>query len=107
MALASWSQQQILDQLISGSSWSGSTISYAFPTTSSGIYGSQELTGFVGLNLTQQTAAERALQTWDDLIAPDMVRTTASNSNIEFGTSSTGVSFAHAYFPSIGSVWFW
>lgn len=106
MALASWSQQQILDQLISGSSWSGSTISYAFPTTSSGIYGSQELTGFVGLNLTQQTAAERALQTWDDLIAPDMVRTTASNSNIEFGTSSTGVSFAHAYFPSIGSVWF-
>ncbi|MBL8397830.1 MAG: M10 family metallopeptidase C-terminal domain-containing protein [Candidatus Accumulibacter sp.] len=106
MALASWSQQQILDQLISGNSWSGSTISYAFPTSSAAIYGSQELAGFVGLNAAQQTAAERALQTWDDLIAPDMVRTTASDSNIEFGTSSTGVSFAHAYLPSVGSVWF-
>ncbi|HMW16620.1 MAG TPA: M10 family metallopeptidase C-terminal domain-containing protein [Accumulibacter sp.] len=106
MALASWSQQQILDQLISGYSWSGSTISYAFPTSSTAIYGSQELAGFVGLNAVQQAAAERALQTWDDLIAADMVRTTASDSNIEFGTSSTGVSFAHAYFPSISSVWF-
>jgi hypothetical protein len=28
MALASWTQQQILDQLISGSRWSGPTITY-------------------------------------------------------------------------------
>ncbi|WP_300334416.1 M10 family metallopeptidase C-terminal domain-containing protein [Accumulibacter sp.] len=106
MALATWTQQQILDQLISGYSWSGSTITYAFPTAASGMYGSQELAGFVGLNATQQTAAERALQTWDDLIAPDLVRTTTGGSNIEIGTSSTGVSYAHAYYPSIGSVWF-
>ncbi|TLD44085.1 MAG: Serralysin C [Accumulibacter sp.] len=107
MALASWTQQQILDQLISGYSWSGSSISYAFPTAASGMYGgNNELPGFVGLNATQQAAAERALQTWDDLIAPNLVRTTAGNSNIEIGTSSTGVSYAHAYYPSIGSVWF-
>jgi len=106
MALASWTQQQILDQLISGSRWSGPTITYAFPTAASGIYGSQELSGFVGLNAQQQAQAERALQTWDDLIAPDMVRTTATTSNIEFGTSTTGVSYAHAYFPTTGSVWF-
>lgn len=106
MALASWTQQQILDQLIYGESWSGTTITYAFPTSSAGIYGTQELSGFVALNATQQAAAERALQTWDDLIAPDMLRTTSSSSNIEFGTSSTGVSFAHAYQPSVGSIWF-
>ncbi|HRL75763.1 MAG TPA: M10 family metallopeptidase C-terminal domain-containing protein [Candidatus Accumulibacter phosphatis] len=107
MALASWTQQQILDQLISGYSWSGSTITYAFPTASSGMYGgNNELPGFVGLNAVQQAASERALQTWDDLIAPDLVRTTAGNSNIEIGTSSTGVSYAHAYYPSVGSVWF-
>jgi serralysin len=106
MALASWTQQQILDQLISGSRWSGPTITYAFPAAASGIYGSQELSGFVGLNAAQQTQAERALQTWDDLIAPDLVRTTATTSNIEFGTSTTGVGYAHAYFPTTGSVWF-
>jgi serralysin len=106
MALASWTQQQILDQLISGARWSGPTITYAFPAAASGIYGSQELSGFVGLNAAQQTQAERALQTWDDLIAPDLVRTTATTSNIEFGTSTTGVGYAHAYFPTTGSVWF-
>jgi serralysin len=106
MALASWTQQQILDQLISGARWSGPTITYAFPAAASGIYGSQELAGFVALNAAQQTQAERALQTWDDLIAPDLVRTTATTSNIEFGTSTTGVGYAHAYFPTTGSVWF-
>lgn len=54
MALATWTQQQILDQLISGYSWSGSTITYAFPTAASGMYGSQELAGFVGLNAKLQ-----------------------------------------------------
>jgi hypothetical protein len=48
VALASWTQQQILAQLDSGSHWSGSTITYAFPTSSSGLYGSQELAGFQG-----------------------------------------------------------
>jgi len=107
MALASWTQQQILDQLISGYRWNGSTITYAFPTAASGMYGgNNELPGFVGLNAPQQAAAERALQTWDDLIAPTLVRTSSGSSNIEIGTSSTGVSYAHAYYPSIGSVWF-
>lgn len=105
MALSSWTQQQILDQLNSGSKWSGSTITYAFPTASSGLYGSQEASGFQALNSLQQSFAELALQTWDDLIVPDLQRTTSS-SNIEFGTSTTGVSYAHAYFPTVGSIWF-
>ncbi|MBL8406745.1 MAG: M10 family metallopeptidase C-terminal domain-containing protein [Candidatus Accumulibacter sp.] len=106
MALASWTQQQILAQLDSGSHWSGSTITYAFPTSSSGLYGSQEQAGFQGLNSLQQAAATLALQTWDDLIVPDLVKVTSGSSNIEFGTSTTGVEYAHAYFPTTGSVWF-
>ena len=106
MALSSWTQQQIIDQLDSGSHWSNSNITYAFPTTSSGLYGSQEASGFQAMNTLQQSFAELALQTWDDLILPDLQRTTSTSSNIEFGTSTTGVSYAHAYFPTIGSVWF-
>lgn len=106
MALASWTQQQVLDQLDSGYHWSGSTITYAFPTSTSGIYGSSELSGFVALNTSQQSYATLALQTWDDLIAPDFQQTTSTSSNIEFGTSSTGVDYAHSYYPTIASVWF-
>ncbi|WP_297324908.1 M10 family metallopeptidase C-terminal domain-containing protein [Nitrosomonas sp.] len=106
MILSSWSNQQILDQLDSGYHWSGNTITYAFPTSSAGIYGAQEASGFQVLNTVQQSYAELALQTWDDLIAPDLQRTTATTSNIEFGTSTTGVNFAHSYMPTISSVWF-
>ena len=106
MALASWSQEQILDQLDTGYHWSSSTITYAFPAASSGIYGSQEGAGFVALNATQQYYAKLALQTWDELIAANLAQTTAAGSNIEFGTSTTGVSYAHAYLPTTGSVWF-
>lgn len=106
MALSSWTQQQVLDQLDSGYHWSGSTITYAFPTSSSGIYGSSELSGFVALNANQQSYAKLALQTWDDLIAPDFQQTTSTSSNIEFGTSTTGVEYAHSYYPTVSSVWF-
>jgi serralysin len=106
VALASWTQEQILAQLDTGYHWSGSTITYAFPTTSSGIYGSSELSGFQGLNATQQAAATLALQTWDDLIAPDFLKVSSGASNIEYGTSTTGIGYAHAYLPTTGSVWF-
>ena len=88
MALSSWTKQQVLDQLDSGSHWNISTITYAFPTSTAGIYGSQEAAGFQALNTQQQSYAELALQTWDDLIVPDLQRTTSTASNIEFGTST-------------------
>ena len=106
MALSSWTKQQVLDQLDSGSHWNISTITYAFPTSTAGIYGSQEAAGFQALNTQQQSYAELALQTWDDLIVPDLQRTTSTASNIEFGTSTTGVDYAHAYYPTVSSVWF-
>ena len=105
MALAVWTQKQVLNQLDSGSHWSGATITYAFPTTSGGITGSQEKAGFQGFNATEQKFAELALQTWDDLIAQNLQKVSVASSNIEFGTSTTGVDYAHSYMPTSGSVW--
>jgi serralysin len=110
MALSIWTQQQVLAQLDSGYHWNGSVFTYAFPTASAGIYGSQEASGFQALNATQQSYAALALQTWDDLISPDFQRmastTSYTSSNIEFGMTNSGIGYAHAYFPSVGSVWF-
>jgi len=106
MALANWSSQQILDQLLSGSSWNGSTITYAFATVSSGMYGSTERAGFKAFTATQQAIGNLSLQTWDDVMGADLQKTTATTSNIELAFSSTGIQFAHSYMPSVGSVWF-
>lgn len=111
MALAQWTDTQVLNQLISGAQWSGSTITYAFPTTSAGIYtGGGEGGGFRAFNTTQKQAASLAITLWDDLISPDFQEIAGGShytqSNLEFGMSTTGVGYAHAYFPSVGSVWF-
>ncbi len=106
MALANWSSQQILDQLLSGASWSGSVITYAFPTVAAGLYGSTERSGFKALTASQQSMAALSLQTWDDVMGADLQKTTATSSDIELGFSSTGVDYAHSYMPSAGSVWF-
>ena len=106
MALANWTKSQILDQLITGQKWSGDTITYAFPAVAAGMYGTTERTGFTGLNASQQSVATLALQTWDDLIAPDFQKVTLATSNIEIGFTTTGIGYAHAYLPSVGSVWF-
>src|SRR5689334_20445138 len=94
MALAQWTDAQILFQLTTGAKWSGSLITYAFPMSSSGIRsGEGEADGFVPLDATAQAKAELAIGLWDDLIAPDFVRTDAGMSygstDIEFGMSTT------------------
>lgn len=109
MALASWTDEQILDQLNSGSHWTSSTITYSFPTTVSGMYVWDE-GGFSALNSAQQAKAMLALTLWDDLIAPSFVRVDPGNSeynsDIEFGNGRSNIGYAHAYFPTVGSVWF-
>lgn len=106
MALSTWSDPLIINQLNSGLKWPDLVISYAFPTSASEITTSSgEGTGFRPLNSTQQSAAELALLTWDDLIRQDFFKVTLG-SNIEYGMSSTGVSYAHSYYPYAGSVWF-
>lgn len=111
MALASWTDEQVFNQLNTGMKWSGSTITYAFATSASAMYGSStDTAGFSQLGQTAQNAAKLALTLWDDLIAPDMQQvssgSTSSSANIEFGLSSSTQNYAYAYFPSVGSVWF-
>jgi serralysin len=105
MTLAVWTQKQVLNQLDSGSHWSSDVITYAFPNSSNGMYGQQEVAAFQGFNAAEQKAAELALLTWDDLIAPSLQKVTSSSSNIEFGTMTTSGDYAHAYLPGSGSVW--
>lgn len=104
MPLPSWTPLQIIAQLDTGLAWESPTISYSFPVDPGEIFGYDELAGFSTLTPRQQTYAELALQTWDDLIAPDFQQV-AAGSDIEFGNSMTGVVYAHSYFPVLGSVW--
>lgn len=105
MALAKWTDTQVLNQLISGYSWSGSTITYSFPTATSFMTGSTEKTGFSPFTANQQAAAVLALGLWNDLIKPSIVAA-SGNTNIEFGNSTRGVSYAQTYYPTAGTVWF-
>lgn len=104
----SWTDLRVIAQLSSGSRWEGNEVTYAFPTSTRDIYGaSGEYSGFESLNARQVESATLALFTWDDLIRPDIVLAVpGSPSNIEFGLTKTGIEYAHAYLPMIGSVWF-
>ena len=109
MALASWTDTQILNQLNSGTKWSGATITYAFATSASNIYTGSGEGGFSALTASGQDAAKLALAMWDDLIVTDMTQVAPGNyatSNLEFAMGTSGVGYAHAYFPTVGSVWF-
>jgi serralysin len=106
-----WTDSQVVNQLNSGAKWANATITFAFPTSATGLYtGNGEANGFRAFTDAQKEGARLALATWDDLIAPDMVEVAPGANgwmtDIEFGFSTSGVSYAHAYFPSVGSVWF-
>lgn len=105
MAIANWTLTQVLAQLNTGYKWSGSTITYSFPTSAGGMFSQGEGAGFRAVNSSQQQMLALALTTWDELIAPTIAQGSGST-NIEFGYTSTDIGYAHAYFPTIGSVWF-
>jgi serralysin len=101
-----WTLTQVLNQLNSGSLWSSDTITYSFPSTSANMYtGGGEGGGFKPLSNLQITIAEYALTGWDDLIASTFVEG-SGKTNIEIANTTTGIDYAHAYYPNTGSVWF-
>ena len=107
MAKNIFTDSQVIDQLTSGSRWYGSNVTYGFPKAASNIYGGAgEKTGFSPLDSTQITAAELAILAWDDLIQTDFLPSTTSYSDVEFGNTTSGIEYAHAYTPNLGSVWF-
>lgn len=93
-----------------------SVISYGFPTSGTFATGLTEATGWSAYTSAQKAAVREIMQTWDELIAPSFVEATSTpdNADIKFSNSTTGVSFAHAYYPGManyssdkisGSVW--
>lgn len=110
MPLSSWTDQQVIAQLNSGAKWTGDTISYSFAATAASMYTVDEAQGFQAMSSEGQAAAELALRLWDDLISPDMVKSapgsTWSSTDIEFGMTNSSGGYAHAWFPSAGSVYF-
>jgi methionine-rich copper-binding protein CopC len=103
---ANWSLEQVFNQLNGGSRWSGNTITYAFPTSSSGMYSQGEAAGFRAADNTQRSLMTLALATWDDLIVQTFEPGTPGQTHIEMAYTSTSIGFAHAYYPQIGSAWF-
>ncbi len=103
---ANFTLDEVFQQLNSGRSWTGSTITYAFPTSVAGIFSDGEGTTFRPVNATQQTVFVQALLTWDDLIAPNFQLTGQPGSDIEFAYTTSNIGYAHAYFPTTGSAWF-
>ena len=99
--------QNLVNQLDGGSFWHNSngtvaqTISYGFPTSSSFASGFSEATGWAAFTDAQKTAVRQMMTLWDDLIAPSFAESTGSpnTADIKFSNSTTGVSFAHAYYP--------
>jgi serralysin len=112
MTLPTWSLQQVIDQLDYEEGqfefeWTASTLTFAFPLTVAGMQSGDgaELPGFTPVDAGTKAQLRLALQAWDDLIATNFVETLLPVSDIEFGFSTTGVTFAHAYFPDYGSMW--
>ena len=106
MAIANWTLQQVLNQLDSGSTWSGSIITYAFPTSALDMKQTEgERNGFTAFSTTQITFAQYAISLWDDLMSSDFSEVAGGGSDVEFGNTTTGIDYAHAYYPDWGSVW--
>jgi len=102
---------QVFNQLYSGVRWNKTTITYSFPTLSSQIYtNAGELTGFSPLTVAARDAARLALLLWDELISISFVEVNPEgnflDTDLEFGMLTSGVNYAAAFYPTIGSIWF-
>jgi methionine-rich copper-binding protein CopC len=106
MAATQWTLEQVIAQLVTPHRWTSANITYSFPTLASGLYGTDEQQGFRPIGSQQQAIVVLALQLWDDLVPQNIVPGTPGQTSIEFGYTSTGIGFAHAYFPQVGSTWF-
>jgi serralysin len=108
--------------LLFGAKWGGAvgtavTVEYSFPAdgavwTVNYGQGSEPYSGFVPLTPTQQNAARKALQCWDEVCNITFVEVAESSTNVgvlRFGNSDVPQT-AWAYYPTVnpvgGDVWF-
>lgn len=92
---------QVINQLSSGSKWSGSQISYGFLTSAPSWDAGYEGNGFSAFTTYQANAARAIMTLWDVLITPSIVQASSSpqNANVNFGNTTTSIDYAHAYYP--------
>ncbi len=104
-----WTLEQIIDQLQSGLHFSDDIIQYAFPKNANfwvGFDGQGEAAGHSPLNGFQKSQSRVAFELWDDLIAADLVETdNVGKSDITISNTTTGIGYAHGWFPPIGAAW--
>ena len=106
-----WTDTEIVNQLDSGYHWNGTSWTYSFPTNGT-WFAYKEAAGFSALSAAQQAKATLAITLWDDLIVPHFTYSAdPTTANVKYSNSTTGVSYAHAYYPgygdtAYGSVWF-
>lgn len=109
MTIANLTNAQISAQLNSGQAWGESVITYRFPTGTGGLTmgsgSAGEGAAFRSATAAQQTMFTLAATTWDDLITPDFAQTGVAASHIELAYTTTGIEYAHAYYPPDGTVW--
>ena len=111
MPLPVLTNTQIIAQLNSGALWTGTTITYDFPTAPTWITGPNgEVATFTPLTAAQQLLATLAITLWADIIAKpvQLITQTAGNiGNIDIAAFTAGTNdYAHTYFPGNGTVWF-
>ena len=89
MAKPVWTNAQIIDQLDTGNHWSGTNLTYGFPTNANWTpYG--EKNGFSPLNTNQQAAATLAITLWDQLIVPNFtLAADGTTANIKYSNTTT------------------
>lgn len=109
MALPQWTDQQVFDQMNSGSMWPGPLITYAFPSSAAVFHPDlADITaGFSPLNAAQQPLVSLSMMLWDDLIAPTIMQASEHDADILVGNTSATDGYAFAFFPQDGgTIWF-
>ncbi|NYT61407.1 M10 family metallopeptidase C-terminal domain-containing protein [Alcaligenaceae bacterium] len=109
MSLPTWTDQQVFNQMNSGSTWAAPVITYAFPLWASQFAPGlgDDTAGFSPINAIQQPLLNLGMLIWDDLISPTIQQGSAQSANILIGNTSSTDGYAFAYYPADGgSVWF-
>ncbi len=99
-----WNTSQVIDQLESPYKVNGNVIEFSFPS-SGNFFPLGEAAGHSELNSFQQSQSRLIYSLWDDLIAPRFEETSNANTaDLTISNTTTNISYAHAWYPSGGSV---
>lgn len=115
IGIATWAgkpifnQQQVINQIDSGASFSGKTITFTFldgPHSigiyNNPIYGFAEPSGYSPFSEAEKAVARQSMVLWDDLIAVNIVEKNGNGADIVLANTTTGPAQAWAYYPGTG-----